>query len=66
WLKGYYVFGDYGSGTLWRIPTGRPGLQTPVVLLRTELNPSSFGQDESGELFVLDLHGAVYKLVPAP
>ena len=34
------------------------------VLMRTDLNISSFGEDSSGELYVLDYQGRVFKFVP--
>jgi hypothetical protein len=35
------------------------------VLLRSGLLLSSFGEDAQGELYLLDLRGGVYRLVPA-
>ncbi len=35
------------------------------VLLQTNLLISSFGQDEAGELYVLDLRGGVFMMVAA-
>ena len=65
-LRGRYVFSDFGSGMLWTIPAGRPGLQRHERLLATRLAVSSFGEDATGELYVLDLNGGAYQLVPAP
>jgi glucose/arabinose dehydrogenase len=65
-LRGRYVFGDYGSGWLFTIPAGRAGLQRHERLLATRLAISSRGQDAAGELYVLDLNGALFQLVPAP
>jgi hypothetical protein len=36
------------------------------VLFDTALNFSSFGEDEDGELYVVNLAGTVHKLVPGP
>jgi glucose/arabinose dehydrogenase len=65
-LRGWYVFGDFGSGRVWAMngPTG-----TPVALPGADQasgNISSFGEDGAGELYVVDIAGAVYKLTPAP
>jgi hypothetical protein len=33
--------------------------------METEMNPSSFAEDASGELYILDLGGAIYRIVEA-
>ncbi len=63
-LQGRYIFGDYTSGTVWTLPTDRPGLQKPERLLATHHSISSFGEDAAGELYLVDLDGGVYQLVP--
>jgi len=65
-LRGRYVFGDYGAGTVWTIAAGPgAGLRGKTVLLQSRLALSSFGEDSQGELYLLDLQGGVYRLVPA-
>jgi glucose/arabinose dehydrogenase len=60
-IAGHYVFGDFCSGTIWMIPWSG-GLSTPKGLLfDTSMQISSFGEDESGELYVVDHAGAIYK-----
>jgi glucose/arabinose dehydrogenase len=61
-LSGTYVFGDYISGTIWRLVESPPGTWTRSTLLSSGRNISSFGQDTSGELYVLDYSGSVLKL----
>ncbi|MEA2619730.1 MAG: hypothetical protein QOC97_503 [Chloroflexota bacterium] len=60
-IYAHYVFADFCSGTIWMIPrTG--GLSTPKGLLfDTTMSISSFGEDEWGELYVVDHAGAIYK-----
>ncbi len=62
-LVGRYLFGDYCSGTIWslRESGGRWAMET---LLTTELQISSFGEDQAGELYVVDHQGAVYRIAP--
>lgn len=65
-LRGSYVSGDFCSGEMFVFRTsdeGR-GVAGPTVLLKTGFRISSFGQDEAGELYVLDLSGGIYRLVP--
>ncbi len=64
-LRGRYLFGDFGSGTIWTIPSEGAAPHQPRVLLQTNLLISSFGEDEAGELYVLDLRGGVFKMVAA-
>ena len=56
---GTYVYGDYCSGEIF----GWTGGPSQPVLLDTALNISSFGEDESGELYVVGLGGTVSKIV---
>jgi glucose/arabinose dehydrogenase len=60
-LAGAYVFGDYCSG---EILIWRDGEQS--VLAETDMEIASFGEDADGELYVLDLGGAVYRMQGAP
>lgn len=55
---GSYVFGDFCSGEIILLSGG---VQT--VLLDTSLLISSFGEDESGEIYVVDLVGTVYRII---
>lgn len=63
-LRGFYLFGDFGSGHVWakRGPGANryvvPGLDGQVGQL------SSFGEDARGELYVTSLAGSVYRIVP--
>jgi len=61
-LYGQYVFGDFCSGRIWRLPRGaaRPAAETQ--LLDTDLMISSFGEDEAGEVYVVDYNGSIYRL----
>jgi hypothetical protein len=54
---GTYVYGDYCTGEIF----GWDGTQ--ALLLDTGLNISSFGEDESGELYVVGLGGTVSRIV---
>ncbi len=62
-LAGSYVFGDFGSGRIFRLANGAPPLET---LLETRILISSFAQDTAGELFVVSYgDGAIHRIVPA-
>jgi hypothetical protein len=54
---GAYVFGDFCSGEIFLLEGGRA-----TLLLATGLLLSSFGEDEDGEIYAVDLRGAVHRL----
>jgi glucose/arabinose dehydrogenase len=64
-LRGVYTFGDYCSGRVWglsRTPDG--GWQRTQLLQAAGVQVSSFGEDESGEIFVTSLsEGVIYHLL---
>src|ERR1051325_7798554 len=63
--SGAYIFGDYCSGEIYSLnPPAAGGLTNR--LLDTSLNISSFGEDEAGELYVVNLGGTVTRLVSSP
>jgi uncharacterized protein (TIGR03437 family) len=62
-LAGRYVFADFGSGIMWALTELSDGRWRREELLRTGLNISSFGEDESGELYVVDYGGTVRRVI---
>jgi glucose/arabinose dehydrogenase len=68
-LQGTYFFADFCSGDIWSMAAGGG-----TVFSRTaELAPgggltidsiSSFGEDAQGELYICDLGGEVFKIIP--
>jgi glucose/arabinose dehydrogenase len=65
-LAGTYVYADYCSGTIWGLDAAaqRPA---PRVLLESGVAVASFGEDEAGELYVVDIGGGrVLRVVAAP
>ncbi|HXC58785.1 MAG TPA: PQQ-dependent sugar dehydrogenase [Steroidobacteraceae bacterium] len=62
-LAGRYVFGDYGSGRIWQVAHDAV-LPTQEVTsgFDSGLNISSFAQDPSGEIYVVNLGGTLHKL----
>jgi glucose/arabinose dehydrogenase len=62
-LTGVYLYGDLCLGEIWAA-TESAGIWTAQRLLDPSLTISSFGQDEAGELYVVDLGGAVYRIDP--
>jgi glucose/arabinose dehydrogenase len=63
-LQGLYVFGDL-NGKIWALTENPPNTFTRSTLMDASFNISSFGQDASGELYVVDISGGrVLKIVP--
>jgi glucose/arabinose dehydrogenase len=60
-LAGTYVFGDFVSGTIWGLWPSGEGWED-LVLAETGLTISSFGEDEEGEVYVVDFGGTVYAI----
>ena len=59
-LQGQYVFGDFGSGRVWRVPADSPIGTAPIDLISTGLNIVSFAEDTDGELYILDIGGQMF------
>ncbi len=63
---GTYVFADDCTGQFFSLDAATAlatGSATITTLLKTELAPSSFGQDQNGELYVTDLNGTIDRIV---
>ncbi|MDP9140214.1 MAG: PQQ-dependent sugar dehydrogenase [Pseudomonadota bacterium] len=64
-LVGRYVFADFCSREIWALR--RDGGNVTVTALGTVPgNPSSFGEDAAGELYITAFDGKIYKLVSVP
>lgn len=60
-LVGHYIFADYGRGNFWSMIRDANG--DWQVTKQGQLgvsNPSSFGENSAGELFVASLNGRIY------
>jgi len=55
---GAYVFADYCSGEIFMIDGGATS-----ILMDTTAFISSFGEDEAGEIYVVDLNGSVSRII---
>ncbi len=64
-LQGVYLYSDFGSGLIWTIvPTSSGTFSSQIMLTGTGLTVSSFGEDEDGELYIIDYKGTIYQFVP--
>ena len=63
-LNGVYVYGDYCSGTIWGAVRDAAGVWSERAIGTSQLI-SSFGEDEAGELYVVEHSGSVKKVTSA-
>jgi glucose/arabinose dehydrogenase len=61
-LNGVYFYADYCSGALWAAIADADGVWRSTKVLDTGLTVSSFGEDEAGELYIIDDGGQVVRL----
>jgi glucose/arabinose dehydrogenase len=61
-LDGVYLYADSCSGRIWGLAAGAAGRQTPLEVAGTGRSIVSFGQDDTGELYVTALPDTLYRL----
>jgi hypothetical protein len=62
-MEGVYIYGDFVSGRIWALRRDGPAWVNAEVM-DTDLNISAFGEDEAGEIYLLDyIGGALYQIV---
>jgi hypothetical protein len=64
--QGIYVYGDYCSGTIWGLLRDPQSGWRNQVLFETDATITSFGEDQTGELYLIDRGGSVFNLVKSP
>lgn len=63
-LQGVYLFGDFGTGTIWSAYRDGDAWQVDYFKRNTGINISSFGEDEDGEIYVVHYSGTIWRLEP--
>lgn len=57
-MRGLYFFADYAQGKIWSMHLAQSGLwSTPTLEVDVNFSISAFGEDEAGEVYVLDFSG---------
>ncbi len=77
-LRGQYVFGDFISGNLWSLPlaelvSGQTVPSSRFTLRNAAFAPNagtigniaSFGTDQAGNLYIVDIDGEIFRIEPA-
>ncbi len=65
-LQGAYIYGDFDNGRIWALRHDGQKVISHRELVDTTLKIASFGEDQSGELFIVDYNGTLQRLVPNP
>ncbi len=62
-LTGRYFYADFGTGKIWSMyKTGANSWSAPELEWGGGINISAFGEDETGELYVVDYSGKIRRL----
>ena len=61
-MRGIYFYGDYCTGKIWGA-SEQSGQWSTKLYLTTGLSIVTFGEDQTGELYVANLGGSLYRLV---
>ncbi len=62
-LVGMYVYGDFVDGRVWGLVRGNDGSATNRLLTETGHAIASFGEDDAGELYLVDFGGSILRVV---
>jgi len=61
-MVGVYLYGDYVSGRVWGLVRSAEGTKNRE-LAETGMQVVSFGEDDEGELYLVDFSGTVYRVI---
>ena len=64
-LEAVYIFGDYCTGRIWAMYRDGDLNWHTNELANTGWPISSFGEDEAGEIYLVDYSGTIYRIDPA-
>ncbi|MHB1323340.1 MAG: PQQ-dependent sugar dehydrogenase [Coriobacteriia bacterium] len=62
-LWGTYFYADFVDGRIWGLQRDRGGAAETRLLIDTGMRVSSFGEDDRGELYVIDFAGGLHRVV---
>jgi len=61
-MRGVYLYGDFVTGRIWGLVRRAGGAPENRELLASDLQVVSFGEDDEGELYVVDFAGTLYRI----
>ena len=59
-LYGAYIYGDFCSGKIWALRYDGNSITEHMEIVDSNLRISAFGQDQSGELYILSFDDKIY------
>lgn len=62
-LWGTYLYADFVDGRIWGLQRAEDGSVTTKLLLDNEMMIASFGEDDDGELYVVDMNGGIHRVL---
>ena len=65
-LQGAYLYGDYSTGRVWGARYAGGKIAWQKELAKTSVQILGFATDRSGEIYIVDYAGAVYRLESKP
>ena len=65
-LAGHYLYGDFCSGTVWALQHERGEQVLGNLAIGSVPNPSGFGEDASGEVYITAYDGFIYRIEANP
>jgi glucose/arabinose dehydrogenase len=60
--QGIYLYGDFCTGFVWGLFRDAEGIWQNELLFETSAQITSFGEDESGEVYLVDRRGIISRL----
>ena len=60
-LYGAYIYGDFCSGKIWALRYDGNSITEHMEIVDSNLRISAFGQDQSGELYILSFDDKIYQ-----
>ena len=64
-MHGVYAYNDYCSGEVWLAQRSTAGTWTTAVWQDTNGSPVGFGEDEVGNLYLVDINGTISRFSSA-
>jgi putative heme-binding domain-containing protein len=65
-LRGAYLYGDWVTGKIWGLSHDGKQVAWHRELANSTMQVVCFGEDNSGELYVVDYRGGIFQLEPNP
>ena len=61
-LEGKYIYADYATRRIWALEHSNLSKPVNTLLFEADFNISSFGVDQSNELYICGFDGKIHKL----